>query len=147
MGPNALAAAHVLASTPAKSSSSSLSFLLIIVVIFGLLYFVMIRPQRNRQRQAQQQQRQVSNGSRVRTTAGMYGTIVDSDDDNVLVEFAPGVQIKMMRRAIMNVVPDEEPDGIRHTFDSEPTAEADETPADSDADKSETSDKREDLSI
>jgi len=139
MGTNALAAAHVLAAGK-STSSSSLSFLLIIVVIFGLLYFVMIRPQRNRQRQAQQQQRHVGNGSRVRTTAGMYGTIVDSDDDNVLVEFAPGVQIKMMRRAIMNVVPDDEPDGIRPTFGSEP-------PTDADTDKPETSDKREDLNI
>jgi preprotein translocase subunit YajC len=144
MGTNALAAAHVLAAAKSTSSSSSLSFLLIIVAIFGLLYFVMIRPQRNRQRQAQQQQQKVGNGSRIRTTAGMYGTIVDSDDNNVLVEFAPGVQIKMMRRAIMSVVPDDEPDGLGQTF---ATGTADETPADGDADKSETSDKREDLSI
>ena len=137
MGTDALAAAHVVAA--AKSgSSSSLSFLLIIVVVFGLLYFVMIRPQRNRQRQAQQQSRQVSNGSRIRTTAGMYGTVVDSDDDNVLVEFAPGVQIKMMRRAIMNVVPDDEPDGLHSTVVTETPDEAD---------SSENSDKREDLSI
>ncbi len=137
MGTDALAAAHVVAA--AKSgSSSSLSFLLIIVVVFGLLYFVMIRPQRNRQRQAQQQSRQVSNGSRIRTTAGMYGTVVDSDDDNVLVEFAPGVQIKMMRRAIMSVVPDDEPDGLHSTVVTE-------TP--DKADSSENSDKREDLSI
>jgi len=140
MGTHTLAAAHVLAATSAKSSSSSLSFLLIIVVVFGLLYFVMIRPQRNRQRQAQQTARQVSNGSRVRTTAGMYGTIIDGDADNVLVEFAPGVQIKMMRRAIMGVVPDDEPDGFRPTVD-------DEASADPDADSSESSDKREDLSI
>lgn len=139
MGPHVLAAAHVLASTPAKSSSSSLSFLLIIVVVFGLLYFVMIRPQRNRQKQAQQTARQVSNGSRVRTTAGMYGTIIDGDADNVLVEFAPGVQIKMMRRAIMGTVPDDEPDGFNQTV-------VDETPTD-DTGESESSDKREDLSI
>jgi preprotein translocase subunit YajC len=137
MGTHAVAAAHVVAAAK-SSSSSSLSFLLIIVVVFGLLYFVMIRPQRNRQRQAQQQSRQVGNGSRIRTTAGMYGTVVDSDDDNVLVEFAPGVQIKMMRRAIMNVVPDDEPDGLHSTVVTE-------TP--DDADSSDNSDKREDLSI
>jgi len=135
MGTHALAAAHVLAASTSKSSGSSLSFLLIIVVVFGLLYFVMIRPQRNRQRAAQQQSRQVGNGSRIRTTAGMYGTIVDSDDDNVLVEFAPGVQIKMMRRAIMNVVPDDEPDGIRPTV-----ADPD------DMDTSASSDNRQDTS-
>jgi len=103
------------AGTKAASSSSNYSFLLIILVVFGLMYFLMIRPQRNRQRQAQQTQRQVGNGARIRTTAGMYGTIVSGDDENVVVEFAPGVQIKMMRRAIMNVVPDDESDGIRQT--------------------------------
>jgi preprotein translocase subunit YajC len=147
MGTHALAAAHVLAAAKSTSSSSSLSFLLIIVVVFGLLYFVMIRPQRNRQRAAQQQSRQVGNGSRIRTTAGMYGTIVDSDDDNVLVEFAPGVQIKMMRRAIMNVVPDDEPDGLHQTVVSDTSFDDSPAATDADADKSEPTDKREDLSI
>jgi len=138
MWTHTIAAANVLAAAKSKSSTGSLSFLLIIVVIFGLLYFVMIRPQRNRQRQAQQNQKQAANGSRIRTTAGMYGTIIDGDDDNVLVEFAPGVQIKMMRRAIMGVVPDEEPDGFRQTV-------ADQTQTG--ADQSGTSGNREDLSI
>lgn len=106
-----------------KSSASNYSFLLIIVVLFALMYFVMIRPQRNRQRQAQQTQQQVGIGSRIRTTAGMYGTIVDGDNDNVLVEFAPGVQIKMMRRAIMGVVPEDEPDGIRETVPGTPESD------------------------
>ena len=131
-----LAVSHLLAAAATKKSSSSFSFLLIILVVFAGLYFIMIRPQRNRQRQAQQTSRQVGTGSRVRTTAGMYGTIVDGDDNNVLVEFAPGVQIKMMRRAIMNVVPDDEPDGFNQTV-------VDQT----DADPSAPSDRREDLSI
>lgn len=130
-----LAAAHVLAAA-SKSTSSSSYYLIFIVLIFGVLYFVMIRPQRNKQRAAQQQQRQVTNGSRVRTTAGMYGTIIDSDADNVLVEFAPGVRIKMMRRAIMNVVPDDEPDGLRPTGPDQP-----------EADTSAPSGNREDMSI
>jgi preprotein translocase subunit YajC len=130
-----IAAAHVLAAA-SKSTSSSSYYLIFIVLIFGVLYFVMIRPQRNRQRQAQQQQREVQVGSRVRTTAGMYGTIVETDADNVLVEFAPGVRIKMMRRAIMNVVPDDEPDGLRPTG-----------PDQTEADPSAPSDHREDMSI
>jgi preprotein translocase subunit YajC len=130
-----IAAAHVLAAA-SKSTSSSSYYLIFIVLIFGVLYFVMIRPQRNRQRQAQQQQREVQVGSRVRTTAGMYGTIVDTDADNVLVEFAPGVRIKMMRRAIMNVVPDDEPDGLRPTG-----------PDQTEAEPSAPSDSREDMSI
>ncbi len=106
---------EILAAASKSSGSSDYSFLLIILVIFGIMYFVMIRPQRNRQRQAQQTQRQVGDGARIRTTAGMYGTIIEGDNENVLVEFAPGVRIKMMRRAIMNVVPDDEADGFNPT--------------------------------
>jgi len=131
----------ILASTEAASkgsSSGSTTFLLVIVVLIVGMWFLLIRPQRARQRKAMEQQRGVEPGQRVRTTAGMYGTVVDSDDDNVLVEFAPGVQIKMMRRAIMNVVPDDEPDGLHSTVVTETPDEAD---------SSENSDKREDLSI
>ncbi len=91
-----------------KSGSGSYTFLIIIVVLFGLLYFVMIRPQRNRQRQAQQMQGQVQPGQRVRTTAGMYATVVEADDQDVVLELAPGVQMRFLRRAVMDVLPDED---------------------------------------
>jgi preprotein translocase subunit YajC len=89
-----------------KSSSTSLLPILIIVVLFGVLYMTMIRPQRNRQRQAQQMQSTVTPGARIRTTAGMYGTIKSVEDQDVVVEVAPGVNIRMLRRAVMDVVQD-----------------------------------------
>jgi len=101
------------ASTTSKSSGSSYLFLVAIVVLFGLLYFVTIRPQRNRQRAAQQTQRTVEPGARVRTTAGMYGTVVALEDQDVVLEVAPGVEIRFLRRAIMDVVPD--PSGAEFT--------------------------------
>ncbi|SRR6266851_1709275 len=93
-----------------KSSGGSYTFLIVIVVLFGLFYFVMIRPQRNKQRQVQQMQSQVMPGQQVRTTAGMYATVVEADDENVLLEVAPGVQIRFLRRAVMDVVSDPVPD-------------------------------------
>ncbi len=95
-----------LAANP-PSSGGNLTFLLVIVVLFGLFYFVMIRPQRNRQRRVQQMQNEVGPGSRVRTTAGMYATVTEVDGDDVLLEVAPGVNVRFMRRAIMDVVPEE----------------------------------------
>ena len=95
----------ILAATSTKSNPYL--FPIIIVALFGLLYFVMIRPQRNRQRQAQQMQNQVMPGQRVRTTAGMYATVVSIDGDDVVLEVAPGVNVRYMRRAIMGVVPDD----------------------------------------
>lgn len=100
---------HMFLAATGKTSGSSLLPILFIAVLFVVLYMVMIRPQRNRQRQAAQRQSAVVPGQRVRTTAGMYGTITAVDDADVEVEVAPGVRIKMLRRAIMDVLSDESP--------------------------------------
>jgi len=89
-----------------KSSGTNLLPILIIVVLFGVLYMTMIRPQRNRQRQAQQMQSTVVPGQRIRTTAGIYGTVVSIEDQDVVIEVAPGVNIRMLRKAVMDVVQD-----------------------------------------
>ncbi len=101
-----LAAAPVAAT---KSSSSGINIILIIVVLFAVVYFVMIRPQRNRQRKVAEQQKQAQPGQRVRTTAGMYATVVAVDGDDVILKVAPGVEVRYVKRAIMQVLPDEDP--------------------------------------
>ena len=98
---------HTLIAAPQAASSGgsgSYTFLIVIVVLFALFYFVMIRPQRNRQRKVQEMQRQIVPGQRVRTTAGMYATVTAIDDDDVTLEVAPGVNVRFMRRAVMDVV-------------------------------------------
>jgi preprotein translocase subunit YajC len=113
------------ASTTSKGGSNLLPFL-IIAVLFGLFYVLMIRPQRNRQRAASQMQNTVTPGQRIRTTAGIYGTIVSADDRDVVVQVAPGVEIRMLRRAVMDVVPDDDSaDGTQGMPESRP----DDTPA------------------
>jgi preprotein translocase subunit YajC len=95
----------VVAATSSNSGgSSSYTFLLLIVLVFVGFYFFMIRPQRRRQQQAQQQQRELSPGARVRTTAGMYATVSAVDGDDVILEVAPGVDVRYMRRAVMEVI-------------------------------------------
>jgi preprotein translocase subunit YajC len=94
----------VVAATSSKSGSSSYTFLLLIVLVFVGFYFLMIRPQRRRQQQAQQQQRTLNPGARVRTTAGMYATVSAVDGDDVILEVAPGVDVRYIRRAIMEVI-------------------------------------------
>jgi preprotein translocase subunit YajC len=122
-----------------SSSSGSLNIILIIVVLFGVLYFVMIRPQRNRQRKAQEQQNAVTPGTRVRTTAGMYATVVGVDGDDVILEVAPGVEVRYVKRAIMQVLPGEEPEPD-YAADDESTDHVDAPPADAEAADHETAD-------
>ena len=104
-----------------KTSGSSTELLLLIVLVFAGFYFMLIRPQRRRQQQAQQQQRTVSPGARVVTTAGMYGTVSAVDGDDVIIEVAPGVDVRYMKAAIRSVVaPGEAEDAEETVYDDEP---------------------------
>jgi preprotein translocase subunit YajC len=116
--------AGVSAAGTTKSGGGSLFLPLVLLVLFGVFYFVIFRPQRIRQRRVVQTQRQVLPGMQVRTTAGMYGTIVAADDQDVTLEVAPGVQIRMMRRAIMEVIGDGSGPGFAEAPSAE-TARAD----------------------
>lgn len=109
MGTMTLVAVTHLAVAAKKSTGNPAYTFLILAVLIGLFYFLIMRPQRNRQRRAMQTQSQVMPGQRIRTTAGMYGTVVSGDDRDVVIEIAPGVQVTMLRRAIMEVVSDDQP--------------------------------------
>jgi preprotein translocase subunit YajC len=112
--------ASVVAATSSKSGSSSYTFLLLIALVFVGFYFLMIRPQRRRQQQAQQQQRTLTPGSRVRTTAGMYATVSAVDGDDVILEVAPGVDVRYMRKAVMEILAPGEEEETETVEDDEP---------------------------
>ena len=90
----------------AASSSGGSTFIIFIIIIIGAMYFLVMRPGRKRQQRAQQQQSAVQPGARVRTTAGMYATVVATDGDDVILEVAPDVEVRYMKRAIMEVLGD-----------------------------------------
>jgi preprotein translocase subunit YajC len=117
----------ILAAGSTKSGGGSYLFLIVIVGVLGLMYFVTIRPQRNRQRRVTQTQSEVVVGQRVRTTAGIYGTLTFVDGNDVMLEIAPGVEIRILRRAIMEVLSGDSdaeatgasPDGAEAAHDDE----------------------------
>ena len=123
---------------PLAASSSSSGFnpstLILILIVVVAFYLLMIRPQQRRKQQAQQQKNTIAPGARVRTTAGMYATVVDVDGDDVILEVAPGVEVRYMRRAVMDVVsPGDAVDEDEATVD-----EADEVDTDSQEETEET---------
>jgi preprotein translocase subunit YajC len=120
----------VVAATSSKSGSSSYTFLLLIVLVFVGFYFLMIRPQRRRQQQAQQQQRTLNPGARVRTTAGMYATVTAVDGDDVILEVAPGVDVRYIRRAIMEVISSGEAEETETVADAHDEEYDDDAPED-----------------
>jgi preprotein translocase subunit YajC len=107
-------------STTTKKGGSPV-FFIVLLVAFGLIYFLVLRPRRARMMAAQQQKGgDLTPGQRVRTSAGIYGTVTLVDGTDVELEIAPGVEVRMLRQAIVAVIPDEEPED---QFDSDATAQ------------------------
>jgi preprotein translocase subunit YajC len=67
-----------------------------------------VRPQRQRQAQHQAMIDRLDVGEDVLTTGGIYGTVTQVDDDDLVVEIADGVGVHMTRRGIAAVLPAED---------------------------------------
>jgi preprotein translocase subunit YajC len=108
------------------SGGSLIGLALPILLIVGF-YFLLIRPQRNRQRQQQALVASLEVGDEVMTNGGIFGTIVDIDDDEgiVIVEIAPGTRIRMLRQGISqrfveDEIDEDEGDDVDEEADREP---------------------------
>jgi preprotein translocase subunit YajC len=92
------------------SSGSALGLLLPLLLMGGVFYFLLIRPNRNRQRQQQSLVDSIRVGDEVMTMGGMFGTVKEIDEENetVLLEIAPGTDVRMMRKAIAQRLTEDE---------------------------------------
>ena len=92
------------------SSGMSMGFTIVwLVVLFGIMYFLMIRPQKKEQKKQSQMLSALEVGDIVLTTSGFYGTVIDITDDTVIVEFGnnKNCRIPMQKSAIVEA---EKPD-------------------------------------
>ncbi len=104
--------------------------LIFIVVVIAAFYLLLILPQNRRRKQTAAMQQTIEPGTRIVTTSGMFGTVVDLEDDALVVEIADEVEIRLMRAAVMRVVPD-----TTDEFDDAEDADGDDAEdADGDAD-------------
>lgn len=81
--------------------------LILLVVVF---YFLLIRPQRKRQQEAIKMQSSLTPGTRVMTTTGLFATVVAVDNEDVVLEVAPGIETRWVKAAIGRVVTPGEPE-------------------------------------
>ena len=95
----------VLAQAGDAATGGLVGMILWMVVIFGIMYFMMIRPQKKEQQKKELMLSEVETGDTVLTTSGFYGTIIDIEDDTVIVEFGnnKNCRIPMQKSAIAAV--------------------------------------------
>jgi preprotein translocase subunit YajC len=80
-----------------------LEIFLLPLLLIGLLWF-MGAPQRRMRKEQAALMESLAPGMDVMTHGGLYGTVVDIDDDVVVLETAPGVTMRWAKRAITSVV-------------------------------------------
>ena len=80
----------------------------IFIPIFGIMYFLMIRPQQRKQKQVQEMLNQLKVGDKVMTNSGALGTIVKVTEKTVRVAFNSSVEIDFVRAAIAEVIKDQD---------------------------------------
>ena len=82
-----------------------------LILIFGIMYFLLIRPQQKKLKEHQLMVEALRRGDQVITQGGIMGKVVKVKDDatEVEVEIANGVTVRVIRSTIASVVSKIEP--------------------------------------
>lgn len=81
-----------------------IGFLLPLVAMIGIFYFLVMRPQQKRMKEHQAMVANMKKGDTIVTNGGLIGKVKKvTDDREALVEFANGVDIKVMKDMVATV--------------------------------------------
>ena len=83
---------------------------LLIFIVFGflLMWIFVLLPQRRRQAAHEGMVRALKVGDYVLTAGGLYGTVTDIGEDDLGLEVAPDVEVRVAKRAIGALIPPDE---------------------------------------
>ncbi|WP_368196479.1 preprotein translocase subunit YajC [Blautia wexlerae] len=89
----------------ASSGMGMVGAIVWMVVLFGIMYFLMLRPQKKEQKRLQAMLNDMEVGDSIVTTGGFYGVVIDMTDEDVIVEFGnnKNCRIPMRKQAIAEV--------------------------------------------
>jgi preprotein translocase subunit YajC len=89
----------------AAPQGGGLSMILMMVVLFGLMYFMMIRPQMKRQKEHRSMVSALAKGDEVVTNGGLAGRVDEVGETFITIEIAPNVKVKLQKGAVSQVLP------------------------------------------
>ena len=107
----------------------SLVTLLPFIVLIGAM-FLMTRSAKKKQQAAASMRNDMQPGSGVRTIGGMYATVKEVNDDTVLLDAGPGVDLLFAKNAIGAVLTDDEYNRIVHGIEHDLKSDSDVVPDD-----------------
>ena len=89
----------------ASSGMGMVGAIVWMVVLFGIMYILMLRPQKKEQKRLQAMLNDMEVGDSIVTTGGFYGVVIDMTEEDVIVEFGnnKNCRIPMRKQAIAEV--------------------------------------------
>ena len=85
-----------------------MDFLIILLFGFAIMWLLVILPQRRKQRAHEDMVTRLAPGDYVVTAGGLYGTVTDVGNDDLGLEVAPDVEVRVAKRSIGAIVPPDE---------------------------------------
>jgi preprotein translocase subunit YajC len=82
-------------------------FLILIALGFVLVWLLIVMPQRRRAAQHRQVVSSMNPGDEILTVGGLLGRVTRIEEDEIGLEVARGVEVRVARRAIAAVLPPE----------------------------------------
>ena len=98
---DAIAAAET---TSVVTPSPITSLLTQLVLVFCIFYFLLIRPQQKKMKEHENMLNAIKPKDEVITGGGVYGKVVSADEKTLIVEIAKGVEIKVSRSTVREVI-------------------------------------------
>ena len=83
------------------AGGGSAQFLIMMVLIFGVMYFLMIRPQQKKQKELVKFRNALGKGQKIVTAGSIYGTVKEVKEGYVLVEVDSNVAIRVDKNMVM----------------------------------------------
>jgi preprotein translocase subunit YajC len=86
---------------PPQEGQNPLATFLPLILIVAVFYLFMIRPQMKRQKDLKNYRESLKKGDKVVTTGGIYGKVVELNEQIATIEIADKVRIKIDKSAIL----------------------------------------------
>lgn len=76
--------------------------LLYLLVIIGVFYLLIVRPQQKRAREHSELVAGLKAGDQIVTAGGIYGTVKRVNEDTIILEVSPNVELKMAKNSVVS---------------------------------------------
>ena len=85
-----------------------MEFIVFLALGFGLMWLLIVLPQRRKTQAHGTMITKLKPGDYIVTAGGLYGTVTDLGEDDLGLEIAPDVEVRVAKRAIGAVIPEDE---------------------------------------